>query len=61
MNRATAVELLPAMHAVAVRLRDSGAPDAVIATALGIDDEQVTTQLGLADAKLANLMAREPG
>lgn len=45
------------MHAVAVRLHDSGVDDHVIAVALEIDDEQVTTVLGLAHAKLANVMA----
>jgi hypothetical protein len=47
------------MHAVAIRLRDEGNSDHVIAIALGIDDDQVVTLLGIADAKLANLLAME--
>jgi len=47
------------MHAVAIRLRDEGLRDRVIAVALGIDDDQVPTLLGIADAKLANLMAMD--
>ena len=44
------------MHAVAIRLRDEGADDHVIAVALAIDDDQVATLLEIAEAKLANLI-----
>jgi hypothetical protein len=57
VDRDAAVQQLPAMHAVAVRLCDAGLRDDVIATALGIDDDQVPNVLGLANAKLTNLMA----
>jgi hypothetical protein len=45
------------MHAVAIRLRDDGLCDHVIAVALEIDDEQVAPLLQIADSKLTNLMA----
>jgi hypothetical protein len=44
------------MHAVAVRLRDHGCADDVIAIALATDCAAVPGILELADAKLANLM-----
>ncbi len=47
------------MHAVAVRLRDEGSSNHVIATALGIDDDQVDALLVVADAKLRNLEASD--
>jgi hypothetical protein len=56
VDRASAIEQLPAMHAVAIRLRDEGADDHVIAVALAIDDDQVATLLEIAEAKLANLI-----
>jgi hypothetical protein len=49
------------MHGVAIRLRDEGLHDHVIAVALEIDDDQVPTLLGIADAKLNNLMAIDNG
>jgi hypothetical protein len=57
VDRATAIEELPPLHAVAVRLRDEGADNHVIAVALAIDDDQVPTLLEIADAKLTNLIA----
>ncbi len=44
------------MHAVAIRLRDEGHDDHVIAVALEIDDQQVPTLLQIAERKLHNLM-----
>ncbi len=60
MDRPRAIEQLPALHAVAVRLRDEGAGDHVIAVALAIDDDQVPTLLEIADAKLARLISSQP-
>jgi hypothetical protein len=57
MDRSSAVRQLPTMHGVAIRLRDEGLHYHVIAVALEIDDDQVPTLLGIADAKLNNLMA----
>jgi hypothetical protein len=59
VDRATAIEQLPALHGVAVRLRDEGAGDHVIAVALAIEDDQVPTLLEIADAKLGNLIGED--
>jgi hypothetical protein len=56
MDRSAAIEQLPALHAVAVRLSDEGADDHLIAVALAVDDDQVQTILEIAHAKLANLL-----
>jgi len=56
VDRSAAVKQLPALHGVAIRLRDAGTNDHVIAVALDIDDDQVATLLHIADAKLANLL-----
>lgn len=57
MDRSSAIWQLPDLHAVAIRLRDDGFDDHVIAIALGIDDHQVDTLLHIANSKLTNLMA----
>jgi hypothetical protein len=41
---------------VAIRLRDEGHGDRVIAAALEIDEDQVPTLLRVADSKLVNAM-----
>jgi hypothetical protein len=61
VDRTSAVRELPGMHAVAIRLHDRGFDDHAIAVALEIDDEQVLGVLGIAEAKLANLMAGSLG
>jgi hypothetical protein len=45
------------MHAVALRLRDNGFDDHVIAVVLGIEDVRVPSLLRIAEAKLRRLMA----
>lgn len=45
------------LHAVAIRLRDEGADEHVIAIALELEDDQVPVLLHIADSKLTNLMA----
>jgi hypothetical protein len=45
---------------VAIRLRDEGHDDRMIAVAIGIDEGQVPTLLRIADSKLANLMTLDP-
>lgn len=55
MEREEALRLLPLAHATALRLRDAGATDAVIATALGIEPEAVAPLLQVAETKLAAL------
>jgi hypothetical protein len=59
MDRSAAIEQLPALHAVAVRLSDEGANHHLIAVALAIDDDQVPTILEIAQAKLSNLLRAE--
>jgi hypothetical protein len=59
VDRSSAVRELPALHAVAIRLRDDGFDDHVIAVALQIDDVQVPTLLQIANRKLENLIARD--
>jgi hypothetical protein len=57
VDRTSAVGQLPALHAVAIRLRDEGLDDHVIAVALGLDDDQVPVLLRIADSKLDHLIA----
>ena len=45
------------MHAVAIRLRDEGFDDHVVAVALEIEDVEVPVLLQIADRKLDNVMA----
>jgi hypothetical protein len=56
MERTHAISELPTLHAVAVRLRDGGADERTIATALAIDDDEVPALLTIAEAKLTALM-----
>jgi hypothetical protein len=59
VDRSSAVRQLPELLAVAIRLRDMGHDDHVIAVALEIDDEQVPTVLHLAERKLRSLLDLE--
>ena len=59
MNRVIAIQQLPELHAVAIRLRDGDYGDQVIAVALGIGEDEVATVLHIALSKLANLMASD--
>ena len=52
---------LPALHGVAIRLRDEGSDDHLIAVALGLDDDQVPVLMRIATSKLAHLMALSAG
>ncbi len=61
VDRADAIAELAPAYAVALRLRDAGAGEDLIALALGVDPEAVPSVLGLADAKLATLMAEVIG
>ena len=60
VDRCSAIRQLPGPHAVAVRLRDVGFEDQVIAVALGIDEQLVPMLLRIADGKLARLISGEP-
>jgi len=59
VDRFSALGELPALHAVAIRLRDEGVDDRVIAAALAIAPKDVPVFLDLAEAKLARLVATE--
>lgn len=56
MDRASAVRQLPALHGVAIRLRDEGFDDHVIAVALGLDHDQVPVLMRIAASKLDRLV-----
>ena len=56
MDRSQALRELPTVHAVALRLRDNGFDDHVIAAVLDIESVQVPTLLRIAEAKLAKLV-----
>jgi hypothetical protein len=47
------------MYAVAIRLRDEGFDDHVIAVATDMEDAQVPTTLRVADLKLASLLSSD--
>lgn len=53
VRRREALERLPLPYATALRLRDEGLSDELIAKCVGIEPEAVATMLGLAEAKLA--------
>jgi hypothetical protein len=56
--RARAIDRLPTPYAVALRLRDAGTADDVIAAALGIDAVSLPALLDLAEAKLAAIRSQ---
>jgi hypothetical protein len=58
VHRDEALEQLPAAYAIAIRLRDSGAPEETIAAALGSEPGAITALLDIADRKLAALVAQ---
>ena len=60
MDRESALLQLATAHAVALRLRASGAADEAIAEALGIPVTSVAGEVRIAEAKLAAQM-RQPG
>jgi len=58
MERDDALDLLPPMYAVALRLADADAAPDVIATAAGIELESVPALVELARVKLDELVRR---
>ena len=56
VERDDALELLPPLYAVALRLEDAGADSALIATATGIEVESVPSLIALAHTKLNDLL-----
>jgi hypothetical protein len=59
MERDDALELLPPLYAVALRLADAGAAPDLIATAAGIEIESVPGFVALAHAKLQEVAQRD--
>jgi hypothetical protein len=55
ITRDSLLRRLPLAHAVAVRLREAGADDELIAVALDIEPEGVEPLLAIASAKLRRL------
>jgi hypothetical protein len=53
VGRRDALERLPLPYSTALRLRDEGVSDELIAKCVGIEPEAVGTMLRLAEAKLA--------
>jgi len=56
VERDDALELLPPLYAVALRLEDAGADPTLIATATGIEIESVPSLVALAHTKLNELL-----
>lgn len=52
-RRAISLARLPLPYAVALRLRDAGITDAVIAECIGVDLDAIPTMMLVAEAKLA--------
>lgn len=60
MDRDVARQFLPEPHALALRLREAGADDRLIAVALEIEPEGVAGLLRIAEQKLAAIEGVEP-
>lgn len=58
-RRAEAIPRLPAAYSLALRLRDAGVPDDLIAECLRIEPEALHPLLVVAEAKLAALLDRD--
>jgi DNA-directed RNA polymerase specialized sigma24 family protein len=58
-RRAGALDELPTVHALALRLRDEGEPPDRIARLLGIEPEAVEPLLEVASAKLEEILSRD--
>jgi hypothetical protein len=56
VDRERALDELPALYAVALRLEAQGSDTALIARAVGIEPEAVTSFLAIAHAKLSGLL-----
>jgi DNA-directed RNA polymerase specialized sigma24 family protein len=52
-RRDEALDQLPLPYSTALRLRDAGIPNEVIAECVGVEPEAIATLLRLAEAKLA--------
>jgi len=52
-NRHAALDRLPLPYSEALRLRDAGLPDELIAEIVGVEPEAFATMMRVAEAKLA--------
>jgi hypothetical protein len=59
MDDPEALARLPRPYALALRLRDAGVDDALIAECVGVEPEALPTLLDIAAAKLDNLTRSE--
>ncbi|MGH3951932.1 MAG: hypothetical protein ACRDSE_22905 [Pseudonocardiaceae bacterium] len=58
MDRAEALQRIPRAYSLALRLRDAGVPDALIAECVSVEPEALAPHYLVAQAKLAYVMAR---
>ncbi|HEY5857008.1 MAG TPA: hypothetical protein VIW24_23950 [Aldersonia sp.] len=58
-HRRAALDRLPLPYSEALRLRDAGVADRVIAEILGIEPEAIGTLIRVAEAKLAAARSRD--
>jgi hypothetical protein len=61
MDRKDALRRLPVTYAIALRLRDNGADDSLIAAGLDLDATEVGPLLNLGEAKLERLLGAGQG
>ena len=60
LHRAASLDRLPLPYATALRLRDAGIGDEVIAECVGVDPDALPTFMKLAEAKLAAATSSGP-
>jgi hypothetical protein len=58
LERAEAIRHLPGTYSLALRLREAGLADELIAECLGVEREALEPLLALAEAKLAAILRR---
>jgi hypothetical protein len=59
VDRTVAIQQLPELHAVAIRLNDDNYGDLAIAVALGIGEDEVATLVQIANQKLNRLISSD--
>ena len=60
-RRAEAIRRLPGAYSLALRLRDAGLTDELIAECLAMQPQALDPLLHVAEAKLATMLGREQG
>ncbi len=60
-RRAEAIRHLPGVYSLALRLRDAGVTDELIAECLAVEREALEPLLDVAEAKLAAILGGERG